>query len=286
MKFISFTNDGRLLIKSCDLIAGHLFTKNEKNNCERLIMITPHSINTVNAYKGDVFKLLHEAWKNISFASNSSCLNNWRTIFNNGREVFPGLGFFRLKNCMKPVYFFLFDKSGAEAISFLNDMLFILSAWQHIKNSRGYFHGAGIVYENGAFLFLGPSGAGKSTISAFSKKLGCKIIHDDHVVASKSENGKYSVFDIAFTPPGVSLKAIFFLVQDKRDNLVALSQTQTAQGLFKSLFELPSEKILYGSYLINAFNVCADIARAVPGYELHFTKSPNFWKVIEDEKTL
>jgi hypothetical protein len=286
MMLHSFTREGQFLIKSCNLAIKQLFAKKEEKVPNKLIIITPHSINTSINYKDGIWEIIHKAWENITFSKNNACLNEWRIIFDYGKEVFPGLRIFRLKNSNKPVYYFLIDKSGIEAISFFNDMLFILRAWQHIKNSRGYFHGAGIVHKNGAYLFLGPSGAGKSTVSIFSSEFGHKVIHDDHIVALKSKNGKYLVSDIAFKIPGVSLKAILFLVQDKKDKLIPFSQTQTAQGLFKSLFELPSEKVLYGSYLIKAFNVCADIARAVPGYELHFTKSPTFWKVIEDETGL
>jgi hypothetical protein len=194
------------------------------------------------------------------------------------------LRIFRMKNCVSPVYFFLIDKSGAEAISSLNDMLFVFKTWLLLGKSQCFFHGAGIAdKKNGAFLFLGPSGAGKSTVSAFSAELGYKVIHDDHVVAMKKNNGKFVIYESASSHSKLHLKAVFFLIQDTMNKMIPLSQAQRARVLFKSLFELPSEKILYGPNLINAFTACADIARDVPGYELHFTKSPTFWKVIEDE---
>jgi hypothetical protein len=285
MKFYSFTSEGKILIRSCNTVCEYFFSK-EDGISFNILIVTPHSIEGRSKKKEKIWAIIHKAWENITFAENSSCLNEWRKIFKYSQEIAPGLRIFKLKKIEESSYFFLVDKTGIAAISVLNDSFFTFKTWHLIKDGMICPHGAGISTLNHSYLFLGSSGAGKSTVSKFGKAHGYAIIHDDHVVVSKSDNGKYLVADIAFKNPGISLKAIFFLVQDKSDKLLSLSQTQMAQGLFKSLFELPSEKVLYGSYLIKAFNICADIARAVPGYELHFTKSASFWKVIEDEKIL
>jgi len=282
----SFSLEGRLLIQSCEHVLRTLFPKSNEQILEKLTIVTPHPIIDYYTFRNDMWEDIYMAWQKIYFSKNSSSINEWRLIYKYGFEVIPGLKIFKIRNDNDLSYFFLLNAVEPKDFSVFNDFLFVFRAWLHVKNKKGFFHGAGIVKQKRAYLFLGPSGAGKSTVSAFSSEHGHQVIHDDHVVVSKAENGKYLLSDIAFKNPGISLKAFFFLVQDKSDKLLPLSQAQTAQGLFKSLFELPSEKVLYGSYLINAFNVCADIARAVPGYELHFTKSPNFWKIIEDEKAL
>ncbi len=65
------------------------------------------------------------------------------------------------------------------------------------------------------------------------------------------------------------------------DQVVFLSSSVTTQRLTDNLFDL-SGNIGEQSLRI-VFPIFAAIARAVPAYELHFRKSPDFWKVIDAE---
>jgi len=38
-----------------------------------------------------------------------------------------------------------------------------------------------------------------------------------------------------------------------------------------------------GEYLRRSIRTIGDLARTIPGYELHFRKSPDFWKLIDAE---
>ncbi len=286
MKLCSFTVKGERLIRSCNPVFKQLFIKKENEVSEKLVIVTPQAMKKCNYHLDDRWAFIHQAWKNLTNAKSSLFLDDWRIIFKFGQQIIPGIRIFRLKKSGESSYFYLLDKIDIEAISVLNDLFFTFKIWHLIKDKMICPHGAGITRLNQSYLFLGASGAGKSTVSSFSEALGYKIVHDDHVVIAKSESRNLFLSDVAFSIPGGSLRAVFFLVQDKKDKMIALSQKKAALGLFKSLFETPGEKILFGTYLINAFKFCTEISRAIPSYELHFTKSPVFWKVIEDEKIL
>lgn len=282
MKLHSFTEEGKLLVKSCSLFFSQLFPKNDNEVSEKLILINPQTIKNIDNGPNDKWALIHKSWENVTHVRCGSLLDDWRVIYKFGQQIIPGVRIFKSR-IDESSYFYLVDKADIEAISVVNDLFFTFRIWHLIKDKTVCPHGAGIARSDQSFLFWGVSGAGKSTVSKISESLGYMIVHDDHVAISMLKNGKYCLSDVGFKTPRASLRAVFSLVQDKEDKLIALSQKDIAFGLFKSLFETPGEKILFGRYLADAFSLCAGIARVVPGYELHFTKSPNFWKVIEDE---
>jgi hypothetical protein len=147
----------------------------------------------------------------------------------------------------------------------------------------GLFHAAGLEREGEAYLFAGPSGAGKSTVSAMSAGRGCRVIHEDHVLVSPGKTDSPLVADVVRSERVAPLRAIFFLLQDKSDRLSHMSPIATARRLFDSLLDSPDGTLLCDSTLRNAFAVSAAIAHSVPGYELYFRRSPDFWDMIDAE---
>ena len=80
------------------------------------------------------------------------------------------------------------------------------------------------------------------------------------------------------------LRGVFTLVKDNHDYLVPLSPIQVARALFDGfLQQTPYVKRLPDEVVGLAFRTVCAIARLVPGYELHFRKSPDFWDVIDAE---
>ena len=57
------------------------------------------------------------------------------------------------------------------------------------KNEIWGFHGAGVIHEKGALVFLGKSGTGKSTLIQIFLRLGLKIIGDDIILMKDTEEG-------------------------------------------------------------------------------------------------
>jgi hypothetical protein len=79
------------------------------------------------------------------------------------------------------------------------------------------------------------------------------------------------------------LRGIFKLMQDEQDYLVPLSQQQTAHILLDGFNQVPKTNALPDNAYGMAFHTIGNIARTIPGYELHFRKSPDFWDVIDAE---
>lgn len=267
----------------------HWFTSNyESSLMEELVVIFPqlnlvensHGLSTSSDSQWSKISL---AWYQIQSALPGTRLQAWRVIYEYGDEIAPGLGVFRLRDSNHPCLFWPSpEQDYVETQARLADLLPKISAHWHITQGRGLFHAAGILHNEKAYLFIGTSGAGKSTISALSKEQGDKIIHDDHVVVYRGETGKWLVSDTSHSVQGTPIKAILFIVQDQEDQLLPINTARTAKGLIKSLHE-HGKHVLFGDVFRSAFSTCAEIARQVPGNELYFRKSPDFWKLIDGQ---
>jgi len=141
------------------------------------------------------------------------------------------------------------------------------------------------------YLFLGEGGAGKSTAATLSASLGISVLSDDLAFVI---NNNYHGFELAAAPGQVSrystnpilrpqLRAIFRLVKDTQDKIKPISQTTTAHIIFRSFEWSHWVDHLSSKTIELAYQTVCDIARTVPGYELHFRKSPDFWKLIDAE---
>ena len=143
---------------------------------------------------------------------------------------------------------------------------------------------------NSGFLFLGASETGKTTVSDLSVACGYPILGDDLNMIIRDDENSYRLAAVprpVLSPVDYStirppLKGVFTLIQDCRDYLVPLSFAETARALFESFMQTPSGEKLPNKVIHIAFRTCCEIARCVPGYELHFRKSSNFWRVINE----
>ena len=287
MKLRTLTPMGEALLSLCSDAAGYWFGEGCGNRSEEeLVVVTPDTLSPehIDTPEGVVWGEIHRAWKEIQSSEPERKMWAWRTIEQHGKEIGPGLRVYRFRDSETDSYFC--HVPGGDLFASLDrliNLFFVLSAWQHITHGKSLFHAAGVVRNGATHLFFGPSGAGKSTVANLSVARGCTVTHDDHVTVYSAETGRYLVRSLALPTQGIPLAAVFFLTQDTVDQLVSLSSHVTAQRLLESFFDAGGRQVLFGQTLKDAFAVCADVARSVPGYELHFRKSPDFWNVIDAE---
>lgn len=171
--------------------------------------------------------------------------------------------------------------------------LFLASQWYAARGGV-LVHSSAVMQRSRGWLFLGVSEAGKSTVAQLSDSIGYPALGDDlnfivheqglyTLAAVPSLSNKEPLRNYSLLRP--PLQAVFTLVQDTRDYLRRLSEADTAIALFNAYKQAPTKGNDRSSTQINstAFRNVSDVARAVPGYELHFRKSPDFWAVIDAE---
>jgi len=288
MKLRSFSPTGNQVAVLCSELAAFVLRDGHQYYAESELAIITLETSLEKSHlitsSALIWEEIHQAWQQIGQSTSQGDLAAWRLIYRHGEEIAPGLGVFRLRESKAPVYFYLVSQRDPfKAAARLKGIFFSLSIWHHIDQGRCVFHAAGVVHIGFAHLFVGASGAGKSTVATLSNALGYTIIHDDHVAMYPDQAGNYLVTDISPSTPGVPLKSIFFLIQDTTDRLTPLSAPATTRGLLDGFLDIVSEYILSDQMLRYAFAFSAAIARRVPGYELHFRKSPDFWKLIDEQ---
>lgn len=168
--------------------------------------------------------------------------------------------------------------------------LFLATQW-HVMHGGLCLHSAAVARERDGFLFLGDSEAGKTTVARFSALIGRPALGDDlNFIIRDGENYLMAaapspiLSPVGYSMLRPSLRGVFTLVQDDSDYLIPLSPKQVALILFDAFIrETPYARRLSDEMIGLGFQTCCDIARRVPGYELHFRKSPEFWKVIDEQ---
>lgn len=210
-------------------------------------------------------------------------------------EVVPGSIILRYNRQSHPFFFcFLLRRQQHFLFSLVPFHLYYLAALWYLQRGGLLVHGAAVAHRSGGMLFLGPGSAGKSTVCMMAKERAVPVLSDDQVLIIPHQAAGFSLhalpgrFGKIFTthpeerPP---LRAIFSLVKAQEDQVVPLSQQQTADLLWKAFsFETGWPRIeATKPFGTRAQDIAATIARTVPGYELHFRKSPDFWDVIDAE---
>jgi len=170
--------------------------------------------------------------------------------------------------------------------------LYFANLW-HIERGGMCIHSSAVARKkNSGFLFLGPSEAGKSTVAQLSTAIGYPALGDDLNFIINDGKGSYSlvaspsavISKVGYSSLRPSLMGIFTLVQDDHEELIPLRPSQVARVLFREFYkETPHGRKFPDKLISLAFHICGDIARRVPGFELHFQKKPDFWKLIDEQ---
>ena len=181
--------------------------------------------------------------------------------------------------------FFFLLLTGNEAAGLpLYDLFCLCNLWQ-LEHGCIPIHAAGVIHRQKLFLFGGVSGAGKSTISALSEKRGDRVLDEDILSLRELPDKQYSANAWGYSTESNNLPifSIFKIAQDKHNNIIPLSPLQITQFLMDQIYQVTGNNIFSDYMLKLVFSRVADIARHVPGYELHFRNSPDFWDLIDEQ---
>jgi hypothetical protein len=189
-----------------------------------------------------------------------------------------------------------------ESALLANFLLSLNKRWM-LKTGALPVHASAISYKNRGYLFTGPSGAGKTTIALLSMDISDSILHDEKIFIIP-ENDSYKLLGspdynrrrwprdyaekkeipeegIPINPDHkVSLTAVFVLKQNIHDYLRPLSSLAVAHALITGYLDVSKNiKIsVDNKHVIHSF---CELSRHIPGYELNFRKSNDFFKVID-----
>ena len=144
------------------------------------------------------------------------------------------------------------------------------------------FHAAAVVKKGMGYVFFGPSGTGKSTVAKLSDQ--CLTLGDDLIVIKKVNN-RFRVYAtplnvdnnwLQITNSNTAISGMYRLKKHKTNFISTISQ---AQALAELMSCIPSiNKNLKGSS--SAFDICTQIIKQIPCYELFFTRDTKFWRLI------
>ena len=162
--------------------------------------------------------------------------------------------------------------------------LYLLANYSKIEDGFLPLHSSGIIYKGKLLLFCGPSGAGKSTVASMSHVVGAKSLDEDQLLIRDNCDGTFSADAWGYSLDECQSKiaGVFNLVQGHADTLSPLSGVYTTRMLFARAMDTcgntDSRSIWQKMYSFSA-----KLCRSIPGYELHFRKSPDFWNLIDAE---
>ena len=144
-------------------------------------------------------------------------------------------------------------------------------------------HGAALVVDGSAHLFIGQSGSGKSTVVALSP--GATALGDDLILLRPDRQGwlvygtpfwnAHSVTRQGQTSYGV-LTGVYKLVKDHRVYLEAMSPAAATAELAASCPVVNGDP----SSLSGLVTRCRQLAADVPVRRLHFRKDAAFWSLL------
>jgi len=213
-------------------------------------------------------------------------LTAWRALYGFGELLDPHLFLFQDRDsgvgslfCLVPGDTLTDSSQGAGWV--MKAVEAVVIHW--LTPRRGALvHASGVARRGKGYLFLGPSGAGKTTVADLSQQAQGAIVHEDHVMVTCGHSGDYRLShpDSHASP---SLRAVFLLRQSQTDHIAPLKPQDVCAGLFKGVREYAVGQKLFGPWAGQAFHNVATMARSVPGYELCFRRSPEFWNVIDAE---
>jgi hypothetical protein len=187
----------------------------------------------------------------------------------------------RCKKCLTNDHFLIYLGGVKKPEYLLFYINYLANHWQIVQGNLPV-HSAAVIYKSQLYLFAGFSGAGKSTIAELSQTIGAEILDEDQVLLHRTRNisDRFVADAWGYNSRSVDipLKAIFFLKQDIEDKIISLGQTRTASLLLKHHLDIVGH---YTGVIPNAFDFATSVALKIPGFELHFRKSADFWKLID-----
>lgn len=183
----------------------------------------------------------------------------------------------------KTGFLVLFSDQEKTGIPFI--VLQIISNIWQLDQDGIPLHTAGVLHKGGLYLFSGPSGAGKSTVGICSMNIGDKILDEDQLIISKlTPDGNYSAiaWGKGFLKSDAPVRAYFWIIKSNENQLLPLAPKQVSKRIWEQSL-LTIGGVVPRKDRQALFSRVTEFARSIPGYELHFRKSPDFWKLIDAE---
>jgi hypothetical protein len=135
-------------------------------------------------------------------------------------------------------------------------------------------HAAALVGRAGAFVFFGPSGSGKTTVS----ELVGEGVLTDEITAIRPAGSGYVVSSVPWRgrPRTAPLAGLLRLKQAPVTTVTRLSPLETVRHLLPSVFFCRGD----AREIARCFETAATLARAVPAYDMSFTRDRGFWDAV------
>jgi hypothetical protein len=282
------------VLNETDSLSIFYFNKIMLCGCN-VLLITPDTPKTNRHYFSkdilDKTYTLFEAWRSVidSPVDMHKQKNAWQTIDRIGKPLqinekyksSPILRHFN-NDTGHNNYFILLNGKEPEGIP-IADIFPLCNIWQ-LANNHFPLHAAGIIHKKRLFVFLGKSGTGKSTITELGKEIGDTTLDEDQLLISDLfEKGyKADAWGYNLNQCDLPICAFFNLIQDAEDRIIPLKPMNLARLLFERHNDIMANQSPE-DLIKRAFSFFAEVARQTPGFELHFRKSPDFWKLIDEQ---
>jgi predicted ATPase len=160
-----------------------------------------------------------------------------------------------------------------------------------VRRSGVVLHAAGVVEDEGAYLFVGPSGSGKTTIARAARERGWAVLADDGVIVRESGPSGLRAFrspwnahippwsgDFGNSPESAPVRAIFFIEQGRSDVFTGQEPTACAVRLARGTYS--QLRWAEADDADSAFALLIRASRHVPCYTLSFTIDCSFLEEI------
>jgi hypothetical protein len=153
-----------------------------------------------------------------------------------------------------------------------------------LENQGVLLHASGLVHNGKTFLFPGVSGAGKTTIVRTSPKM--PVLSDEAVAVRLSGRGQGATaygtpFFGDWGRPGericAPVKGLFFPRKAAITKLVPLTAKDVLKRILPCIFTYTS----FEARLKKVFDLAAELAEGIPGYDFYFQPHPDFWKALD-----
>jgi hypothetical protein len=147
-----------------------------------------------------------------------------------------------------------------------------------------YFHSSGVSLENKGLLFVGHSTAGKSTMIKMLKE-EAKILCDDRIIVRRDDDGfmihgTWSHGEIPeVSADSAPLRAILFLVKDKENRVVPMTDTKDVLARLLACLIKP---YVSPDWWDKMLSLVGRITQEVPCYALHFDKSGKIVELLKE----
>lgn len=246
----------------------------------------PRTAPQISHWQMTRLRKLHSMWRailDIQAGEKGSTGKFWRRINYFGRPAsgrkFNSLIYSFRGDHSKKKYFVLVPDGDNYPWFEINSLI----NQEQIKQGCLPVHACGIVRGDANYIFGGPSGIGKSTISSLSIALGCEVIDEDQLLLKFPAEGVVTAdaWGYSLNKCDLPVKALFKLVQATENRMLRMSRSQTTMFLLQQVLQT-SGNITSPVQMQKIIKFVTAVCRHIPGYELQFDKSTEFWRVIDE----